>query len=713
MTLDTSSSPKSSITDELAPPSTASEPLPTIEGNLCSVCHYPSWTVGIDHADTYTIDARQSLRSSAELGCPRCKILDQAWDCAKADRDDEHKEWINFRKSSGNLHLQFWGPAGIHDVDIFTLEYAPRFKDIPVASLIPPSTSLNLNFDKIRQWLLDCEQQHKDCQAGSLSVPPRLLDLQSDVIDAVRIVELRKDPSEHDISPAHIRYACLSHCWGNSRSKHLTRSSNLDKNKTGIPITELPLTFRDAIDVSRALNIRYLWIDSLCVVQDDIIDWENHVEIMADIYRDAHITLAAGASEDDEGGFFRGCEELYMDSRSFKIADGQTECEIYVRRCLPHPDEKSPQRTTMPLMSRGWVFQERLLSRRFLCFARNEILWECQEDVACSCSTSDTGFNHRDPKKNPGFLNCSPVKSKFATISQLSKNDLWSLWRDVVAQYSTRKLTYPQDKMPALAGFARRFEAAGAGTYLYGLWLEALETQLLWVMSKISEQESRPRNAPSWSWVSAADGDVEWRIDDPRKSGWKVMSTPVRDAVTGSQADGSNLFQLTVRGNVSHVSLKLEKSASRFQIGHLDVFLHPAPSTISSRVRDLTIQRYFIPIHLSSRSIDEKWFRNYSGRFTADYKFWTDESSLLNILGDVHFLETGIEDRSGPPENYDASSGWPRWCCWVTGLILRQTAPGGDANIPSFERIGHLKFNIYIPEDHWKHIGVDTTFSFV
>ena len=154
----------------------------------------------------------------------------------------------------------------------------------------------------------------------------------------------------------------------------------------------LPQTFRDAVAISRALSIRYLWIDSLCIVQDDQADWRSHVNKMAQIYNNAYLTLAAGNSKDDAGGFFQQTALPFSSPSSFKLLDGKTEYKIYIRKCLPHPDENWPEGPEMPLMSRGWVFQERLLSRRFLCFAANEVLWECLEDVACSCSTTVDGF---------------------------------------------------------------------------------------------------------------------------------------------------------------------------------------------------------------------------------------------------------------------------------------------------------------------------------
>jgi hypothetical protein len=108
---------------------------------------------------------------------------------------------------------------------------------------------------------------------------------------------------------------------------------------SSIPVVELPKAFQDVILISRALEVKYLWIGSLCIMQDDGKDWEMHVETMADIYRNAYITLAAGASEDDEGGFFGVAEKIYSDTECVTvIGDGQ-EHKVYLRPFLSHPDQ--------------------------------------------------------------------------------------------------------------------------------------------------------------------------------------------------------------------------------------------------------------------------------------------------------------------------------------------------------------------------------------
>jgi hypothetical protein len=150
--------------------------------------------------------------------------------------------------------------------DTLTVLGEPSFMHIRIAGLLPPSTHLEYNLSYIQTWLSECRRIHSKCKAPSSYVPLRLLDVGHDDPEIVRLVELSSDP--HISTP----YACLSHCWGQTLSKHITRVENLATNMIGIPVAELPKTFRDAIDICRALGLRYLWIDSLCIVQNSESD---------------------------------------------------------------------------------------------------------------------------------------------------------------------------------------------------------------------------------------------------------------------------------------------------------------------------------------------------------------------------------------------------------------------------------------------------------
>ena len=160
-----------------------------------------------------------------------------------------------------------------------------------------------------------------------------------------------------------------------------------------MPISQLPKTFRDAISVARVLRVRYLWIDSLCIIQDSASDWATHVSQMADIYQNGLLTFAAGASSDDDGGFFVDVPDEWTPHYKFHLDVEDIQYEFHCRHTVDHPDADWPAKEMLPLMERGWCFQERFLSKRYLCFGSKEILWECEEDVACSCSVGKGPFS--------------------------------------------------------------------------------------------------------------------------------------------------------------------------------------------------------------------------------------------------------------------------------------------------------------------------------
>jgi hypothetical protein len=266
-------------------------------------------------------------------------------------------------------------------------------------------------------------------------------------------------PKSRDYSAkSEFKYLSLSHCWGSVRSKHLTTKDSLARNLHSIPVSELPRTFRDAIEVCRALEVRYLWIDSLCIVQDDHNDWNIHLSAMRDIYTHAHVTIAAGAAVDDEQGLFRTGDAHYKDCSSVQFEYDNNDCTVYFRGRIDHPDNRWPGGSPMPLMERGWCLQERLLSARYLCFGSNEILWECSEEVACSCSAVSGVFNPRKPTQEPCFYNCPVTIMDSTKLSRMTGSEAADEWRRLVEMYTCRRLTYSRDKLPALSGLQQVFE---------------------------------------------------------------------------------------------------------------------------------------------------------------------------------------------------------------------------------------------------------------
>jgi hypothetical protein len=290
-------------------------------------------------------------------------------------------------------------------------------------------------------------------------------------------------------------YICLSHCWGKGEQIKTTPQT-YETHLKGIEYDKLSQTFKDAVLITRSLGSRYLWIDSLCIIQEqpDLSDWVMEASKMATVYKNALVTIAATGAKDGTGGCFN-------EEKDEEILVSDKECQTYsahVRRHIEHTDLDSQE---FPLLTRGWVYQERLLSPRFLQFGKKEIAWECMEQSLCECGTSNT----------------KEIRWKMLCYTTLS--DLKEEWWQLIENYSRLDLSYETDKLPALSGLAKQMleNRKGAlsrlasesgllhrGEYLVGMWRTSLREDLLWY----SETHPRPKKycAPSWSWASVRYG---------------------------------------------------------------------------------------------------------------------------------------------------------------------------------------------------------------
>ncbi|KAK7999370.1 HET-domain-containing protein [Apiospora arundinis] len=691
----------------------------------CGICEYPNWTE-VQGGPTLPNElmlqegSYDEIRASVGTGCCGCRLLWEGWNYAIPESDCRDKEWLTWNRASSTdsalyLHV-FRHPRGVANIDIFTLPGQPRYQHVREAPMIPRTTNLDENLCRIRKWLAHCESQHLSCAAvgAETAAPSRLLDVGVDASDdTVRLVNGGSGSSSSDVGRAATRYICLSHCWGRTRSQHITLRSNLESQYRGIPLRELPRTFRDAVAVTRALG-------------DDDADWHSHVDVMARIYGAAYLTLAAGASADDEGGFFRDAAPQHVDVHRFTLLDassGSGGWTIQMRHCLPHPDEKWPIGPVLPLMRRGWVFQERILSRRFLCFAQNEVFWECREGVACPCSQADGGevrpnegeghgLGARGMVTRSSFPNCPPTKYDMAHMSTLSSEQLMELWRDLVSTFSLRELTFADDKLPALDGMRQAFqgEMARRGvhpmpTYLWGLWTGPSLTRDLQWYNFFKTEQGRPREAPSWSWVAAADGGIEWR-SGLQSTGWTIKEiVDVGSARgTGQQAsppempetalllharlsdpvsfltcprdgiDWPGAMELVFPGYWQCMVYRRADSTENGAVSAPPIdFGDAAPQEANLEELALNYEDFI--------SLRDDSLGGNSSEFIADYVFWPDETDLRRSLDGARFLEMGAM-------SMDLGSDDPM--LFVEGPVLRERGQrlGGR---PAYERIGWLR----------------------
>ncbi|PVH86348.1 HET-domain-containing protein [Cadophora sp. DSE1049] len=225
----------------------------------------------------------------------------------------------------------------------------------------------------------------------------------------------------------------LSHCWGPPEHICKTTRLTLEDHKLEIPWSDLSKTFQEAIEVTRRLGIRYLWIDSLCIIQGDAEDWDREAENMGNIYMYAYLTLAATASASGAGGLFAERDDNVI---SFVLPpDPDTDSKILTlkarRRRLHQALNVQNLAGGNPLSRRAWAYQERLLAKRILHFGSEELIWECRTEQTCECAHP---FVSRTNLNEPIREDCTLAET----------------WQDLVSSYTPLELTYEEDRLPAL-----------------------------------------------------------------------------------------------------------------------------------------------------------------------------------------------------------------------------------------------------------------------
>jgi hypothetical protein len=241
--------------------------------------------------------------------------------------------------------------------------------------------------------------------------------------------------------------------------------------------------------VSQSLGFKYTWIDSLCIVQDDVEDWRREASLMSDVYGNATLNIAATSAEDGSKGLFveRGAGRK---KRHYFRTEDRRLWEIYPT-CFYEEFIASA-----PLSSRAWAFQERYLAHRTLHFTADDVFWECRDHIACE--TFPDGF---------------PMSTIHWSHQFPSREDVTS-WCRTISIYSKADLTYPSDKLIAISGVARDFQERFPDQYLGGLWAQNLERQLCWAVQqrdRTPEPKSTVLGAPSWSWASTVQ-PVTWKL---------------------------------------------------------------------------------------------------------------------------------------------------------------------------------------------------------
>lgn len=371
----------------------------------------------------------------------------------------------------------------------------------------------------VRKFLHNCLDDHESCELGQpeeeFELPSRVLSIKD---DAGRIsVKLVKNDGLSG------RYCALSHCWGPEDKRPLrTLLGNITDHLASIPWNKLPATFQDAITLTRDLNIEYLWIDSLCIVQDDKKDWVNESKKMASVYRRATLVIAAVSSEDSTQGLsnFERPEPLTFNVPSY-TQEGSPQSGYNIAEF-----QNQWGNIDGPLRERAWAFQEWYLGRRKVFFTARGLSWKCDE-IEC---------NERGSHVDLGL---------YETYS----------WAYCLQEYTRKLLTVPSDRLVALLGISAEMQKSRNDSFVpeFGVWEDNLAEQLLWTPTDMM-LENLP-GLPSWCWA-ATGGAKNWLVDEQGTIGYEATVKSTVNTVSLRKSGSVIASGLLTRSTIAPLPLR-------------------------------------------------------------------------------------------------------------------------------------------------------------
>ncbi|KAE9373586.1 HET-domain-containing protein [Stipitochalara longipes BDJ] len=433
----------------------------------------------------YSVEA--ALRTSADRGCNLCVQFIFAYTRTISSKNewDEGQEPPpgegRMELTSGGNIKNYRGPDNYWWIKLFIPVVPSCFRldscaskteeqylqyEVIATPVSPYNITYSVHYDcsntentlpLIKRWLTKCREMHTLCHNKVMNpygIPTRLIDITHSQPHLCLGASLK----------GIVEHATLSHCWGSPNPPLETlRKDNLQSFLHHIPPEALPKTFRDFIQISRFLGITYVWVDSLCIIQDDKEDWKTESARMTAVYGGSAFNIAASGAFDGSVGSFEFFP-LHFDFSHFRKA---------------------------PLASRGWAVQERLLPRRTVSFCQTQVFWTCNELKACETFPNGYPDGYQEDKADQKLW---PITRKE--------------WKTIVGIYSGCSIKFGKDKLVALSGLARLMQEESSVEYLAGLWRKDLEIQLRWEVLN-PDRGNRPAEyrAPSWSWASI-DGTV-------------------------------------------------------------------------------------------------------------------------------------------------------------------------------------------------------------
>ncbi|KAI3323719.1 hypothetical protein HD806DRAFT_495435 [Xylariaceae sp. AK1471] len=413
-------------------------------------------------------------------------------------------------------------------------------------------------------WLKSCILSHADCVRPRLGngLPLRLIDILPTGLNPVvpngdislkefNLLSLEELPQIHIAPSAELppdtSYLTLSHRWADPPSLLLNKKTlfllQCDISRHLLECSEAAV-FRHAIHVTRGLGFRYIWIDALCIMQDNEAEMTTEIMRMDEIYYNSTLNISASEGQIREGLVFdRTILRVNPCETTVRILESQDMIlQAFHERWFLRSSES-------PLNQRGWVFQEHVLAPRICHFTKDQVFWECSSLEASEVL--------------PQGIPDSPLRYRSNGVKAISPSSLQQMkqrWYDLVERYSQTSLTFPNDRLLAISAVAKRFcleMQLDPTQYLAGMWRDDLPLSMLWsqnlqqVMEGIKPTAvniTEMKKAPSWSWASLLVSTSPVKISSLGATA-EVLDVQIT-RVSQNVFDGTSTCRLRLRGPV-------------------------------------------------------------------------------------------------------------------------------------------------------------------
>lgn len=411
---------------------------------------------------------------------------------------------------------------------------------------LPRSSNTRSCFQLALKWIDQCLADHPLCRIQSTSLPTRV----------VAVGKEGEDPRILVSENLRGLWVCLSHCWGSERPVSTT-SKNLEERRMRLSWNDLPPLFQNAITITRKLGFQYIWIDSLCILQDLASEWRSESLKMDQYYSNCVVNISASASPDSSVGIFTSAN--YLRDIYKPVASATYHSKNYdIEGALHLGNSEWIDHREAPLYKRAWVLQETILSPRVLFFDMDKIRRDCN---TLACNEIMPVFPSQEIVLREKFL---AVRTIFATpFKSMKKEDhdeynLLSWWYLILDEYLHRDITYSDDLLPAFSGVAKEFAKHTDMTYLCGLWLEDFAVGLMWRSSGGKVESNFASAPPSWSWatLNGPRPNKGYRICNPGEKNLREHAELVGHSVVTAD---DNIFgqvisaSLTIRGRYEYL----------------------------------------------------------------------------------------------------------------------------------------------------------------